>query len=160
VLLLGAGGAARGVALALAREGAASIAIANRTAERASQLAELVAHHGPRTVALPLEGAELREAAHRSQLIVNTTTLGMLHSAGESASPLPTDSIPSNALVYDLVYNPLETPLLREARRAGARTQGGLAMLLHQGAAAFRLWTGREPPVEVMRVALRRALGA
>ena len=159
VLLLGAGGAARGVALALAREGVASIAIANRTAERAQALAGLVARHGPRTEALPLGGAALREAALRSQLIVNTTTLGMLHSPGESASPLSPAWIPASALVYDLVYNPLETPLLREARRAGARTQGGLAMLLHQGAAAFVLWTGREAPVDVMRSVLRQVLG-
>ncbi|MDP3062914.1 MAG: shikimate dehydrogenase [Chloroflexota bacterium] len=166
VLLLGAGGAARGVALALAREGVASIAIANRTVERAQALAETVARHGPRTEALPLDGAALREAALRSQLIVNTTTLGMLHSAGESASPrlgpgaspLLAAWIPASALVYDLVYNPLETPLLREAKRAGARTQGGLAMLLHQGIAAFVLWTGRDAPVEVMRGALRQAL--
>ncbi len=166
VLLLGAGGAARGVALALAREGVASIAIANRTVERAQALAETVARHGPRVVALPLDGATLREAALRSQLIVNTTTLGMLHSAGGSASPrsepgaspLPAAWISASALVYDLVYNPLETPLLREAKRAGARTQGGLAMLLHQGVAAFRLWTGRDAPVDVMRGALRQAL--
>jgi len=57
------------------------------------------------------------------------------------------------------VYNPLETPLLREAKRAGTRTQGGLAMLLHQGVAAFRLWTGRDAPIEAMRGALRQALG-
>ncbi|MDP3063910.1 MAG: shikimate dehydrogenase [Chloroflexota bacterium] len=174
VLLLGAGGAARGVALALAREGVASIAIANRTVQRAQALAETVARHGPRAEALPLDGAALREAARRSQLIVNTTTLGMLHSAGGSASPrlgpgasprlgpgaspLPAAWISASALVYDLVYNPLETPLLREAKRAGARTQGGLAMLLHQGVAAFVLWTGRDAPVDVMRSALRQAL--
>lgn len=160
VLLLGAGGAARGVALALAREGAALIAIANRTASRAEALAAEVACHGPRVETLPLAGDALRRVAQRSQLIVNTTTLGMKHSAGEACSPLAAAWIPSGALVYDLVYNPLETPLLREARRAGARVQAGLSMLVHQGAASFRLWTGREAPVDVMMAAARRALQA
>ncbi len=158
VLLLGAGGAAKGVVLALARERAASIAIANRTRERAEALAVLARRHGVRCEVVPLVEEALSCAALAVNLIVNTTTLGMLHGAGESQSPLSNACIPASALVYDLVYNPPETPLLREAKRAGARVQGGLPMLVHQGAAAFRLWTGREPPVDVMLQAARRAL--
>jgi shikimate dehydrogenase len=96
--------------------------------------------------------------AAAAELIVNCTSMGMLHSPQESLSPLASDLIPPSALVYDLVYNPPETPLLRAARAAGARTLGGLPMLVYQGAAAFRLWTGLEPPVDLMLDVARRAL--
>ncbi len=160
VLLIGAGGAAKGVGLALAYLGVARITIANRTRERAQELAALLSRHGPRTQVIPLEPEALGPAALASQLIVQSTTLGMKGGPGEGASPLAAESIPREALVYDLVYNPLETPLLREAKKAGARTVGGLPMLIHQGAAGFQLWTGREAPVEVMFQAAQRALAA
>ena len=74
------------------------------------------------------------------------------------SSLLPPDAFRKGQLVFDLIYNPAETPLLAAARSAGARTANGLGMLLHQGARAFRLWTGRKPPVAVMRTALQQAL--
>ncbi|MGB2584182.1 MAG: shikimate dehydrogenase, partial [Dehalococcoidia bacterium] len=67
--------------------------------------------------------------------------------------------IPKRALVYDVVYNPIETPLLADAKRAGASTLGGLAMLVYQGAVSFELWTGREAPVDIMMTVAREALG-
>ena len=158
VLLLGAGGAARAVAYALSSVGVASLTIANRTVERARRLAEVLSI-GAIAKAVPIERDALA-ANNGWDLIVNTTTLGMWHSAGEGQSPLPASLIPSHALVYDLVYNPSETPLLREAKAAGARTLGGLPMLVYQGAAAFQLWTGKEAPLEVMFEAARKALGA
>ena len=159
VLIMGAGGSARAVALALAGAGAASIAIANRTLERAETLSELVGRHCPAVEAIPLDGGgeALAAAVARADLLVNCTTLGMRHGPNEHDAPIHGRHIPARALVYDLVYNPLETPLLHEARKAGAATLGGLPMLVYQGAASFQLWTGREAPVSVM---LEAATGA
>ena len=156
VLILGAGGSAKGVALALARRGAAAITIANRTLGRAQSLAQLLGEHGPETMAISLDDSG--EAAAQSDLLVNCTTLGMVHGPGENSSPIDARNISSRALVYDLVYNPPETPLLRDAARAGATTLGGLRMLVYQGAASFELWTGKKAPVEVMLESARRAL--
>ena len=160
VLILGAGGSARGVALALARRGVSEVTIANRTLERAQALAGLVAGQGPRAAAVPLEdpGAGLARAAGECSLIVNCTTMGMKHGPAEDRSPIPGSLIPSGVLVYDLVYNPPETPLLAEASRAGAATLGGLPMLIYQGAASFQLWTGKEAPVGAMLGAAQAAL--
>ncbi len=157
-LLLGAGGAARAVAYALSGAGVASLTIANRTVQRAQRLANGLGI-GAITQVVAMEHDALA-VDNGWDLIVNTTTLGMWHNAGESQSPLPAGLIPSHALVYDLVYNPPETPLLREAGRAGARALGGLPMLVYQGAEAFQLWTGKEAPLEVMLEAARRALEA
>ena len=156
VLLLGSGGAARAVAHILLDQGVAALTIANRTPERARQLANDLGD-GAALSAVSLEPSELAVDGGW-HLIVNCTTLGMRHSDGEKRSPIPSASIPSGALVYDLVYNPQETPLLREAKRAGARTLGGLPMLIYQGAEAVQLWTGKEAPLTVMFQAARRAL--
>ena len=91
-------------------------------------------------------------------LLVNCTPMGMKHSASEGESPLEARLIPKQALVYDVVYNPIETALLRDAREAGARTLGGLAMLVYQGAAAFELWTSRPAPLDIMMQVAKRAL--
>ena len=160
VLILGAGGVGRTVALALEREGVASITIANRTLERAQRLAAALGPHIGHVEGVPLTRETLATVRERIQwdLIVNCTTVGMRHGPAEGETPLAADLIPREALVYDLVYNPLETPLLREARRAGAHTLGGLPMLVYQGAAAFRLWTEQEAPVDVMFRAAQAAL--
>ena len=157
-LILGAGGAARGVVLALAREGVGHLTIANRTPERAENLAELARNRGITAQAIPLSGTELTQAAADSELIVNCTTIGMTHGPGEDETPLPGNAIPSTALVNDLVYNPLETRLLREAAQAGARTLGGIQMLVYQGAASFEMWLERPAPVEVMMSAAIQSL--
>ena len=160
VLILGAGGSAKAVALALAREGVASITIANRTLGRAEDLARLVEKHNLRADAIPLNQQDmvLARAAAASDLLVNCTTLGMKHGPDEAGSPLSSGMIPTGVLAYDLVYNPPETPFLREATVAGARTLGGLPMLVYQGAESFQLWTGKEAPVEVMLKAAEAAL--
>lgn len=156
VLLLGAGGAAKAAAFGLAGAGVASLTIANRTVERARELASaLKGTVFVKAVSLSLEALT---ADGSWDLIVNTTTLGMVHSLGEHESPLPASLIPRNALVYDIVYNPEVTPLLAAAQQAGARTLGGLPMLIYQGAEAFRLWTGLDAPVQVMREAGQKAL--
>ena len=166
-LVLGAGGAARAVAYALLVEGVAGVAIANWSPDRARVLAEELGARFPgRARALSLDAealAPLLGADASVDLLVNCTSLGMAHGPDPDASPVPAELIPGTALVYDLVYaryNPQETPLLAAARLAGARTLGGLPMLVYQGATAFRLWTGREAPIDVMMRAASAALVA
>ena len=102
----------------------------------------------------------LERAAASADLIVNSTSIGMRHGPAEGETPLQGRLIPSGALVYDMVYNPAETPLMTEARNAHARTLGGLPMLIYQGAAAFERWTGKDAPIEVMFRAGEKALAA
>jgi len=164
VLVLGAGGAARAVSFALVRQGVSVLMVANRTKVRAERLVGDLVRYVRETglvaqvVALPWEGSWLEGAVRRCQLVVNCTTLGMRHTPDEGKSPLTEEMLCDDVLIYDLVYNPRETPLLKVARRAGARTIDGLSMLVYQGAAAFRLWTGKEPPIQVMFQAAQRAL--
>ena len=157
-LILGAGGAARGVVLALARDGVGDLTIANRTVERAESLAQLGQNRGVTAEAISIEGADLKDAAAGAELIVNCTSIGMTHGPGENGTPLPGEDIPATALVYDLVYNPLETRLLREAAQAGAKTLGGIEMLVYQGAASFEMWLERPAPVAVMLEAATKAM--
>lgn len=154
-VILGAGGAARAVAFALVEAGVKSLTISNRNPERAERLVSAL---GPSAVALPWDEKALARAIAEDDLIVNCTSIGMRHSPTEGQSPLEAKLIPRGALVFDIVYNPLETPLLIEAKKAGARTLGGLSMLVYQGAASFQLWTGREAPLEVMFEAARVTL--
>ncbi|MDX6646516.1 MAG: shikimate dehydrogenase [Miltoncostaeaceae bacterium] len=143
-LLIGAGGAARAVAVALAGRGA-SVLVSNRTPERAAVLGRPV----------PFERARLDEVAAQVALVVNATSLGL----GSDAVPaeLPLDGLGPAQVVCDLVYRPGGTPWLAAAAARGARPVDGLGMLLHQGAASFAQWTGREPPIDEMRAALERA---
>lgn len=157
-LILGAGGAARGVVLALARAGAGPLTIANRTPQRAEGLAQLARGRGITAQTIPLYDAALTAAAAAAELIVNCTTIGMTHGPAAGGTPLPRPAIPPGALVYDLVYNPLETRLLREAAQAGAATLGGLPMLVYQGAASFELWLERPAPVAAMLAAATAAM--
>lgn len=159
-LVLGAGGAARGVTLALIRAGVSRLTVANRTVERARQLVKQAQDSSVEAHAIPLEGHELAEAAAAAELIVNCTSVGMHHGPDQTGSPLPAGLIPSKSLVNDLVYNPMETPLLREAAQAGASTLGGIHMLVYQGAASFEMWTGRDAPVAIMLEAATRAMAA
>jgi shikimate dehydrogenase len=135
----------------------AELTILARRAEAAEQLAGDVAAElaGP-AVGRRLDpgGTSVREC----DLIVNCTSVGMLHSSGEGQSPLEAAALGPETLVYDLVYNPAVTPLLALARAAGARTLGGLPMLVYQGAAAFELWTGQRPPIGLMMARAEEAL--
>jgi shikimate dehydrogenase len=160
VLILGAGGAARGVVLALIRRGAGQITIANRTEARAHRLSQMARDNGLNAQAISLDPESLACAAASAELIVNCTTIGMAHGPDEHRSLLSWQQIPSGAMVNDLVYNPLETPLLKEASRAGASTLGGIHMLVYQGAASLEMWTDREAPVAVMLAAATRAMAA
>ena len=158
-VLVGAGGAARAAAHALAESGIGSLAIANRTLERAEALAAEISTLDVGARAVSLADAAFASACGAADLIVNSTSVGMLHGPAEGASPVPDGAIRAGCVVYDMVYNPPDTPLLRAAVGGGARAVGGLPMLVYQGAAAWEMWTGRDAPVGVMMDAARRALG-
>jgi shikimate dehydrogenase len=144
-VVLGAGGAARAVVLALARAGAADVAIVNRTrsnAERAVALAGSAGH---------ISNAD--DAVPDADLVVNATPLGMT----EGGMPIDPGLLrPGHALI-DLIYHPATTPLLAAASERGCAVANGLGMLVHQAAHAVRLWTGLDPPIDVMRQAAVRA---
>lgn len=157
-LIVGAGGSARGVVQALCRASVAELLIANRTLERAETLAELSTERGVPARAIGLDALHSDTEVAECDLIVNCTSLGMHHGPDEAASPLPASRIPPSCLVYDLVYNPMLTPLLSEAGAAGAATLGGISMLVYQGAASFELWLERPAPVAVMMDAAMAAM--
>lgn len=152
VCVLGAGGAARAAAYALRQAGADTIRLVNRDTGRAEALARDLAHHKTRFhVFAPSQAAQ---ALTDATLLVNATSLGM-----EGQPPLPVDLTPlsARAVVYDLVYAPLHTPLLQAAAARGLTTVDGLGMLLHQAAPAFAMWFGVRPVVDA---ALRRHVEA
>lgn len=139
VLLLGAGGAARAIVVALLDEGAPEIRICNRTRDKAQVLAE---EFGP--LVKVVDWAEREDAQAGVSLLVNSTTLGM---HGQSPLELRLDALPAQALVSDAIYIPLETPLLAAARVRGHRTVNGLGMLLNQARPAFKAWFGVMPEI-------------
>ncbi|MBI5379723.1 MAG: shikimate dehydrogenase [Nitrospirae bacterium] len=158
VLALGAGGAGRAISFACAGEHATQIVIANRSKERGERLAADLRRAYPkiRISVAPLT-PEALDGVFRSgiDLIVQTTPMGM---RPEDPAPIPPELIEPHHVVCDIVYLPEETPLLQAARLRGASLVGGLGMLLHQGALAFELWTGRPAPLPVMREALQNEL--
>ncbi len=149
VLLLGAGGAARAIAFTLASEGAI-VTIANRTPERAISLAKDAERAG-KIIGCGLEG--LKDLINNSDILINSTAIGMSPKATETI--VTSDLMHRDLVVFDIVYNPLNTRLLQEARKAGARTIDGVTMLVYQGAEAFKIWTGKTPPVDLMEKAVR-----
>ena len=159
VVLIGAGGAARAAAYALADARAGELTIGNRTVERAETLANEVGKTDITANALGLNDPDFQSACKRADLIVNSTSVGMQHGPAEGISPIPAEALSPGCVVYDMVYNPPKTPLLIDAEREGAQVVGGLPMLVYQGAAAWSRWTGREAPVDVMFKAALEALG-
>ena len=106
----------------------------------------------------PLDQKNTKTVSLTSDLIINCTPLGMKNSEYENQTPITAELISPNSLVVDLVYNPIDTPLLNEARKAGASTQGGLPMLIYQGAMSFKLWTGKEAPIGLMISGAKKTL--
>ncbi len=158
VALVGAGGSARAVLHALVQGGAAQVTILNRDLARANRLKEEFSAlvHNTTLAALPFP-AGVREAAE-ADLVINCTSLGM----SPQVDGLPWDEgvrFRPGQVVYDLVYNPAQTRFLQQAATQGAQAIGGLGMLVWQGALAFRLWTGVDAPVAVMRAAAEQRLG-
>ncbi|RLT39237.1 MAG: shikimate dehydrogenase, partial [Chloroflexi bacterium] len=159
VVLIGAGGAARAVVVAMRTAGAARVTVANRTEANAHALAEV---GGPdldmRYAPLDASDATFRRAVSGARIVIQSTSMGMLHGPAEGDTPVPAELFSPGQVAFDLVYVPEETPFLRAAASGGATTVGGLMMLIHQGAEAFRLWLGQEPPIDVMVRAARQAL--
>lgn len=153
VVVLGAGAAARSVVDAVGRAGAGSLTIVNRTPERAAAAAELAAGA---TVA---SADSVEDAVRSAAVVVNATSVGFGVKPG-SDEPLPVsaDWLGPGQVVVDLVYHPLDTPLLRAARAAGAGAVDGLGMLVHQAALQQQLWTGELPDVTLMRAAAEAEL--
>ena len=144
-VVFGAGGAARAIVLALARAGAADVAVVNRTAERAHVAAALAEHVG--RVA---DEAAVADA----DLVVNATSVGM----GDGATPFDPGLLHAGQVVADIVYHPSPTPLVVAARDLGVTAVNGLGMLVHQAGHAFRLWTGRDAPIAAMTAAAHAQL--
>lgn len=159
VVLIGAGGAARAVVVAMRMANAARVTVINRSPERARDLAPLAGEElDLRFAPLESDDATMRGALRTAAVVIQSTSVGMRHGPAEGESPVPAGLVGDGQVAFDLVYTPEETPFLREAAAAGAVAVGGLDMLIHQGAESFRLWTGVEPPLEVMFQAARAAL--
>lgn len=160
--VLGAGGAARAVALALIEGGASIIEVSGRSPRRADGLVAALRPCTGSGITLTWtywgDGTFLR-VLPEADLVVNCTPIGTRGSEMEGESPVARDLLPKAGLVFDLVYNPPETPLLRAAKERGAQAVSGLGMLVYQAAESFRIWTGREAPVQRMLEAGQAALG-
>ncbi|CAM3440430.1 shikimate dehydrogenase [Marinicrinis lubricantis] len=153
IVVLGAGGAARGVLYALAQEKPARIVIANRTPSKAAELAEHLQAFAE------VEAVQMDELPHilkQADLLINHTPVGM-HPNVEDI-PIDPDLLTPSMIVSDLIYNPLKTKLLQEAEKRGCTTHGGLGMFIYQGAYAFEYWTGLPAPIKAMRETVLESL--
>ncbi len=153
IVILGAGGAARAISFILAKKGA-NLAILNRTLDKARVCAGMISQGEVR--ALELNKENLLEAVGKADILVNATSVGMSPNVDEAL--VTSNLIKPSLVVFDIVYNPFKTRLLRGAEEAGAKTVSGLDMLLWQGALAFEKWTGLKAPVELMRVEMVKGL--
>jgi shikimate dehydrogenase len=155
VVVLGAGGAARAAVVGLCDAGADEVTVLSRRPEQGEALCDSLAAH----VECNLEAAPLSEGSwyfETATLLVQATTATLDSNTGvdDFAASLPIDALPAEAAVVDMVYKPLKTSVLARAEQRGLTIVDGLGMLLHQGAIAFEMWTGFEPPLDVMRSAL------
>ncbi|WP_195572624.1 shikimate dehydrogenase [Paenibacillus sp. 1001270B_150601_E10] len=155
ILMIGAGGAARGLCYALLKEGCKQLTVANRTVERALSIADELRDDGSIQVAR-IENGWPEMNPEDVDIVINTTSVGMHPHVDDSS--VAKDWMKSHMIVSDIIYNPLKTKLLQDAEAVGAVTHSGLGMFVYQGAIAFELWTGIEAPVKVMREAVLQAL--
>ena len=151
VMLLGAGGAARAIAFALA-EHAAEVSILNRSIVTAAQLADLIKEtFDSKVFAYALSPLTVKGNLVDADILINATSVGMKPNDNETL--VAPKWLKPDLAVMDIVYNPIETKLAKKAKAAGAKVVSGVEMLIYQGAASFEIWTGAKAPVEVMREA-------
>jgi shikimate dehydrogenase len=153
ILILGAGGAARALTVPLVKMGN-EVIIVNRTHQRGEELAMMLKKLGE---AEAKKMDEIGNVVDDVEILINCTPVGM--KGGPESSPLPTQLIRNDIIVFDMVYSPKDTPLLLAAKEVGAKVIYGYEMFIHQGAKAFELWTGENAPVEVMRKIVLGELG-
>jgi shikimate dehydrogenase len=157
LFIFGCGGAGRAVALAAAMAGAGRLLLTDLDLARVRKLEREIADL-PRPIPVRVIAAEAAAwitAGQEAEIVVQATPVGMHPGEG---SPLPAEAFRPDQLVYDLIYMFPETPVMQAARARGARVSNGLGMLLHQGARSFAIWTGIEPPVDVMRRVLEQGV--
>ena len=159
VLLLGAGGAAKAIAFSLAEE-VGELVVLNRTPGKAKELAAVLGQRfGKKVVGGPLSSDTIQKNLRDSDILINATKVGM--HPHESQTMVEPQWLRSDLTVMDIVYNPIETRLAKDAKAVGAKVINGVEMLIYQGAASFELWTSRSAPIEVMRrAALNKLSGA
>lgn len=157
ILIFGSGGAAKAIAYVLAREGTASIIFVDMFNQRAKELAVKIGKDFPRssTRAVPFLKSRIDEEVLNCDVLINASPVGMKKGDPCIVSP---HALHKDLAVYDIVYNPSLTPLLRESKKRKIKAAGGIGMLLYQGVASFELFTGIKAPASVMRAALKRAI--
>jgi shikimate dehydrogenase len=156
--ILGCGGGARAIATTLAFKGAEKIFICNRTEQKAHDLAaEINTKVKACSEVVRMETADIKTALQQADVLINTTSIGM--HPDKDRLPIAEDLIPEGLIVSDIVYNPVKTKLLQAAEQRGCNIVTGLGMLVYQGAEAFRLWTGAEPPINDMFEVVRALKG-
>jgi shikimate dehydrogenase len=156
--IIGCGGAARAITMTLAFKGAEKIFICNRTEQKAHDMvADINTKVRPCSEVVRMDPTEIRPRMQQAEVLINTTSIGM--HPDEDRLPIAEELIPKGLIVSDIVYNPVKTKLLQVAEKKGCRIVNGLGMLVYQGVAGFKLWTGAEPPVEAMFATVRRPKG-
>lgn len=149
ILLVGAGGAARGISFALKRAGFSDVTITNRTFRRAAELAD-------ESSGKSMHKAEAEAQLGNFDIVIQTTSVGL---AQDEALPISLENVKAGAIAADIVYNPIETPFLKAAEAKGCRTLNGVGMFVFQGALAFEQWTGIQPNTEKMIELITETLG-
>ena len=157
VVVAGAGGASRAISFYIAKYGADKLTILNRNVERAGALADDVSDSGLIDEVRAGSISEISTCLEDADILIDTTPLGMHPHIDDEPVALASD-MHEDLVVFDAVYNPNETVLIKEALKAGAKPVYGIKMLLYQGAESFRIWTGKEAPVDVMEAALKKTL--
>lgn len=158
VVVAGAGGASRAISFYIAKYGAESLTVLNRNVERAENLAgdvlksDLIANVQSDSI------SKITDYVSDADILIDTTPIGM-HPNVDDEAIVDSKCMHEDLIVFDAVYNPNETALIKEALKAGAKPVYGIKMLLYQGAESFKIWTGQNPPVDVMEDALRKTLG-
>ena len=148
VLVIGSGGSARSIIYSLGKAEAREIAVINRTKNKALDALELAG-----SVGRHVEENEIPEVVSEADLVINATPVGMSDTEGTSSFPLEPNLLTKGQLAVDLIYHPISTPWMEALRDRGVEVHGGLSMLIFQAAKAFKLWTGKDAPVEAMRKA-------